>query len=107
MFADVAKFADEGYARGHETILLQTPESKRRLRVQCVEVAPGAQPTNATGLRTADELKCWFQARYAASQVRLGDVPAGTNAPGRVYTFCTCVDDESVDARVLVYAVAT
>lgn len=104
MFADFARFDELPYAAGHDLILLQTPQWKRKLCVQCVEVADGNDDTNVVALEGTDELKSWFQARYAASRVKLGAVPAGQDAPSRVYTFCTCVDDESLDQRVLVYA---
>lgn len=103
MFADFARFDELPYAAGHDTMLLQTPKWKRKLHVQCVEVADGNDDTNVVAFEGTDELKSWFQARYAASRVKLGAVPTGDDAPLRVYTFCTCVDDESLDQRVLVY----
>lgn len=104
MFADFADFASADFAEGHGTVLLQTPDARRRLQVRCVEVADGACGTNVTAFDGAEELKAWFQARYAASRVKLEDAPVAERAPARVYTFCTCVDDESLDQRVLVYA---
>lgn len=104
MFADFASFADAAFAEEHGTILLQTPDVKRRLQVRCVEVADGDEGTNVTTFDGQEELKAWFQARYAASRVKLEDAPVAESAPARVYTFCTCSDDESLDQRVLVYA---
>ncbi len=104
MFADFADFAGADFAKEHGTVLLQTPDTRRRLQVRCVEVADGACGTNVTAFDSAEELKAWFQARYAASRVKLEDAPVAESAPARVYTFCTCSDDESLDQRVLVYA---
>ena len=104
MFADFARFDELPYAADHDTVLLQTPKWKRKLHVRCVEVAAGSDDTNVTSFDDASGLKSWFQARYGSSCVKLGPAPAGDDAPSRVYTFCTCVDDESLDQRVLVYA---
>lgn len=106
MFADFAGFPDQAFAEEHATVLLQTPRSKRRLEVRCVEVAGGADDTNVTSFEGTEELASWFQARYASSCVRLAPPPVGEAAPGRVYTFCTCADGPG-DERVLVYAAET
>lgn len=104
MFADFSKFEDGSFAAAHDIVLMQTPQWRRKLRVQCVEVVNGAADTNVTEFGSVEELRAWFQARYTESPVKLGPSPVGENAPPQVYTFCTCAGDESLDQRVLVYA---
>lgn len=104
MFSDFARFSDAGFAEAHSVVLLQTPESRRRLSVRCVEVAKGADDTNVTSFRDAEEFRCWYQSRYAASRVRLDGAPAEAETPDNVYTFCTCSYSRWENERTLVYA---
>lgn len=103
VLADLAKYADAAFAAEHGEILLQTPEAKTRLSVQCVEVANGTDDTNVIGFADAAAMAEWYRARYEASEVRLGEEAAGAQAE-RILTFCTCADGEG-DKRVLVYAI--
>ena len=104
MFAEFAKYARRTYAEKHRKVLLQTPDVKRRLYVQSVEIASGMDSSNVMGFSSREEFRCWYQARYEASIVKLAPKPTGDAAPDKVVTFCTCVDDETRDERVLVYA---
>ena len=104
MFAEFAKYVEQAYAEDHRKVLLQTPGEKRRLYVQSVEIASGTDSSNVTDFSSQEEFRCWYQARYEASIVKLAPKPTGDAAPDKVVTFCTCVDDEMKDERVLIYA---
>lgn len=103
MFADLAQYADAGFAAEHGEVLLQTPTWKERLRVQCVEVANGTDSTNVIRFGSEEEMLEWYDARFGASTVQLVAEPVMGAQDERIYTFCTCADDAS-DKRVLVYA---
>lgn len=103
MFADLARYADEGFAASHPRILLQTPSWKEPLEIQCVEVANGTDGTNVIGFSDADEMSRWYQERLRASTIQLGESAGASATPARIYTFCTCADGPG-DKRVLVYA---
>lgn len=103
VLADLAKYADAAFAAEHGEILLQTPEAKMRLEVQCVEMANGTDDTNVIRFADAAAMAEWYQARYEACEVRLGEGAAGARAE-RIFTFCTCAGGQG-DKRVLVYAI--
>lgn len=103
MLADLAKYADAAFATEHGEILLQTPEAKTRLNVQCVEIANGTDDTNVIGFASAEAMAEWYEARYGASDVKLAESAVGAQAE-RIFTFCTCTAGQG-DKRVLVYAI--
>lgn len=87
MFADFSEFADEGFAKDHEKVLLQTPTAKMELAAFAVEVVPNAGSDDS--LRTSFDSDADFQRyvaeRVAASAVRIGGAPSS-----QMWTFSTC-----------------
>ena len=104
MFADLARYSDRDFASSHGQMLLQTPSSKARLAVQCVEIANGTDSTNVIGFANADEMSRWYDLRLQASSIRLAQEAESGSAIDRIYTLCTCANGGG-DRRVLVYAI--
>lgn len=104
MFADLAKYADGDFASEHPRILLQTPTWKRRLDVQCVEIANGTDESNVLAFSDARDLAHWYEERFHASIIKLTEIPSSEKEIDPVFTFCTCAPG-GTDKRVLVYAI--
>lgn len=103
MFADLARYANGEFAASHPRILLQTPDWKERLEVQCVEIANGTDDSNVIGFADEGEMALWYQERFRASAFRMSKDAIEPEGIKRIYTFCTCADGAG-DKRVLVYA---
>lgn len=104
VFSDIAEYLDPAFASSHREVLLQTPSSRSRLSIQCVELANGTDSSNVLAFSGEEEMAAWYRERFLASAIRLGYCPIDGDGPERVYTFCTCADGKE-DKRVLVYAI--
>jgi sortase B len=103
MFADLDQFADPSFAAGHREVLIQTPESKSRLRVQAADVIPGWESAKRTDFDTQADFDSWWTERFEAADVRLADGPPRHHA---LLTLCTCSYNRWQDERTLVYCMA-
>ena len=102
MFADFAKFLDEGFAREHETVLLQTPEWKKALKVQAVDVIGGWEKAKRTEFEGMEDFMEWWVGRFDAADLKLARQASGARS---LYVFCTCSYNYWGDERTLVYAI--
>ena len=94
MFAALADYANEDFARNHSTILLQTPQKKIALSVAKVSVVPGGSAIKQTTFVSDADFERWWHS-----------IAPSVDTPERVWTFCTCSYHFWDDERTLVYAV--
>ena len=87
VFAEVAGFADEGFAEAHPLVLLQTPYEKLTLTPFCVEVLPyaGSADVLATDFESDAQFERYVAERMDASMLVLCDPPAR-----QMWTLSTC-----------------
>lgn len=128
MFSDFASYSDEDYAREHETICLQTPLGKQRLRVSHVCIVNGDTTSKATRFVDVEAFQEWFEEQQASANVVL-DAHAALEAsvtqderaledeatdetprnehelPTYAITFCTCSYHQFDNERTLVVCV--
>lgn len=88
MFSAFANFADEAYASEHGNVLVQTPDTKLKLRVFAVEVIPNAGYANVLSTEFDSQVQFieYVNERVGASQVVFADVVPND----RMWTFSTC-----------------
>lgn len=105
VFSNFEKFSDYNYATEHQKILLQTPDSKRILNVQCVEVTRGSAKTKVCDFESYASFQLWYKDRFDASRVQLAITPGDGigSYPKQIVSFCTCSYAHKND-RTLVYA---
>ena len=101
MFSQFARFSDEGYARDHSLVLLQTPDARLALTVSAVDVVSGHAATKKTRFGGQGEFASWYAERLSEADVRLGADPR----PRQAFTFVTCSYNYFSNERTLVFAV--
>ena len=101
MFADFARYADAGYAAGHRTILLQTPQWRKKLVVQASHTFPGWSAIKRVAFADGGDFRRWWEERFAECGVKLAGGAAETE---HLYTFATCSYFNWQDERTVVYA---
>lgn len=99
VFADVASFSDEGFAREHDEIVLYTRERTIELSAKAVNVVDASKEDVRLGFEDADDLAACMAAQLAESEVVLGGIEPGQ----QVFAFCTC-SYETSNSRTIVYA---
>lgn len=99
MFADLASYSQEGFARQHSVILLQTPQDKRMLTVAGAAVVNGYDRTKRTSFADRDDFARWYAERLGECCVLLDSGPADG-----CITFVTCSYTRFSNERTLVYA---
>lgn len=106
MFSDFAAYSDEGYARDHATICLQTPAGKQRLKVAFVSIIDGDTTPKSIQFANEDAFHDWYQEQTAAAEVVVAakEENAGI-APPYVVTFCTCSYHRFSNERTLVVCI--
>ena len=99
VFADVASFSDEGFAREHDEIVLYTRERTIELSAKAVNIVDASKEDVRLGFEDADDLAACMAAQLAESEVVLGGIEPGQ----QVFAFCTC-SNETSSSRTIVYA---
>jgi sortase B len=99
MFSDFADYGNEGYAREHTTILIQTPTERLALSLSAVDVVKGDDPSKRTGFAMQQELSSWYAERFGQADVRIEQRPDAT----RLLIFVTCSYNYFSNERTLVY----
>lgn len=102
LFGELTNNLDASYADEHRTILLQTPEWKQTLQLQCVEVVQGFSASKRTHFKDGDDLAEWYAERFAASSVCLDEM---SSKPEQVFSLVTCSYTQSNNERTVSYAV--
>lgn len=100
MFADFARYSDEGFARSHPTIELRTPNGAVELSVSAVDVIDGGEGAKRADFASADEMRAWYAQRFAECDVRISN----DESASRLFTFVTCSYTTYENERTLVYA---
>lgn len=98
MFSDFAEYCDEGFAREHPYVYLQSPTVKQRLAVSFVEVIDATNTPKAIHYEDAEAFQAWFQEHFERAIVAL---EARTD-PSYAVTFCTCSYRQFGNERTLV-----
>lgn len=101
MFASFAHYTNASYARDHNTILLQTPQNKYVLKVQCVSIIAGWETVKRTDFYNRADFQTWANERFNEASIQLS---SETETPVKLYTFATCSYIFGDDERTLVYA---
>jgi sortase B len=99
MFSALARFSDEGFAREHATVLIQTPTERLALSVSAVDVVKGDDGSKRTGFAMQQELSAWYAERYGQADVQIEQRPDAE----RLFILVTCSYNYSSDERTLVY----
>jgi sortase B len=99
MFSDFASYGNEGYAKEHSTILIQTPTERLALSVSAVDVVKGDDPAKRTDFAMQQELASWYAERFGQADVRIKLRPDIT----RLFVFVTCSYSYFSNERTLVY----
>ncbi len=99
MFADIASFSSESFAREHDGVVLYTRERTLKLAVKAVNVVDASKEDVRLGFENADDLAEYMAAQLAESEVVLSNIEAGK----QVFAFCTCSYQTS-NSRTIVYA---
>ena len=99
MFADVASFSDESFAREHDEIVLYTRERTIELAVKAVNVVDASKEDVRLVFEDENDLAEYMAAQLTESEVVLGGIEPGQ----QVFAFCTCSYQTS-NSRTIVYA---
>jgi hypothetical protein len=99
MFSDFADYGNEGYAREHTTILIQTPAERLALSLSAVDVVKGDDTSKRTDFAMQQELSSWYAGRFGQADVRIEQRPDTT----RLLIFVTCSYNYFSNERTLVY----
>lgn len=103
MFAAVSRYStDEGFARDHERVLVQTPGERAVLHVRFARVADASKARKRTSFSGAADHEAW----YASELARAGVVLDVESRPDAVVTLVTCSYNVFKNERTLVYASA-
>lgn len=100
MFADVAKYSEYEYAIQHDEILLQSTDTKYRLRVKSSEVVAGWQQVKKTQFEEYNEYQNWLLDRQLNSLIVLEPVSLKLNT----FSLVTCSYNQFNDERTIIYA---
>lgn len=103
-FAAFADYSNEGFAKSHQKIMLQTPDWQKTLKVMFVEITQGNAKTKLTSFENEERFAAWLHRRYENSCIKLDNSIEQGIVPSRIWTFCTCSYNIYEDERTLVYA---
>ena len=103
MFAEMAKYSNEGFFGGHREILIQTPERKYVLTVVAADVIDSYREYKVLGFETQEELDGWWAATWDKSDVAR---PCELTGLESIKAFVTCsYGPWNGHERTIVYAV--
>lgn len=103
MLSPLAGYSNADVLAEHQTMLLQTPTSKRILRVAAVDVVDASVQAKALSFPTESSFRAWWKETLQNADIAQSE---GAENAARVIGFCTCSYGLSVpDERTLVYAV--
>ena len=104
MFGELDSFLDADFARNHREVLIQTPCSKVRLKVQAVSVVPGWEHVKRVSFDDEDDFFAWWDDAFIHSAIKLAPQP-DHRAP--LVTLCTCSYSQWQDERTLIYLMSS
>jgi sortase B len=99
MFADLASFSDEAFARDHGKIVLHTREHTYELAPKVVNVVNASKEEVRLDFADTEDLAAYIADQTAEAEVVLGGIEPGQ----QVFAFCTC-SYETSNSRTIVYA---
>ena len=99
VFADVASFSDEAFAREHCRIMLYTREHTYELAAKVVNVVNASKEEVCLDFEDESNLDAYMAQQTAEAEVVLGSIEPGN----QVFAFCTC-SYETSNSRTIVYA---
>ena len=99
VFADVAGFSDEAFAREHGRIMLYTRVHTYKLAAKVVNVVNASKEEARLDFADEEGLDAYMAAQTAEAEVVLGGIEPGQ----QVFAFCTC-SYETSNSRTIVYA---
>lgn len=85
-FGVIQEYADETFAAGHATILLQTPEWKRAYEVRFAQIVNGLDPSKRTVFHNDEDFRMWYDAMRADASMTLD----GTTEPEQAVSLVSC-----------------
>lgn len=103
MFAEMAKYSNEGFFDGHRQILIQTPEGKYELIAVAADVIDSYREYKVLEFETQEELDGWWAATWEKSDVSR---PCELTGFESIKAFVTCsYGPWNGHERTIVYAV--
>ena len=99
VFADVASFSDEAFAREHCRIMLYTRERTYELAAKVVNVVDGSKEEVRLSFEDESDLAAYMAQQTAEAEVIIGNIDPAQ----QVFAFCTC-SYETSNSRTIVYA---
>ena len=99
VFADVASFSHEAFARDHGKIVLYTREHTYELAAKVVNVVNASKEEARLDFADEEDLDAYMADQTAEAEVVLGGIEPGQ----QVFAFCTCSYENS-NSRTIVYA---
>lgn len=103
MFADFAKFSDEGYLTAHRTIYLYTPGATYALNAQAADVVPGWSEIKRTSFADGADFDGYVAERLQGCVANVSDGKQAATLT-HMFTFVTCSYSRWQNERTLVYA---
>lgn len=101
MFAPFARFStDEGFARDHARILVQTPSEKRVVECRFAQIVDGSSRAKRTEFADESDYRAWYERQLSGASTVL-DAKA---RPDALITWCTCSYNYFSNERTLVCA---
>ena len=85
-FGVIQEYADETFAAGHATILLQTPEWKRAYEVRFAQIVNGLEPSKRTVFHNNEDFRMWYDAMRMDASMTLD----GTMEPEQAVSLVSC-----------------
>ena len=85
-FGVIQEYADETFATGHATILLQTPEWTRTHEVRFAQIVNGLEPTKRTVFHNDGEFRSWYRDMLADAAMTLDSA----TEPEQVISLVSC-----------------
>ena len=99
VFADVASFSDEAFAREHCRIMLYTRERTYELAAKVVNVVDASKEEVRLSFEDESDLAAYMAQQTAEAEVIIGNIDPAQ----QVFAFCTC-SYETSNSRTIVYA---
>lgn len=85
-FGVIQEYADETFAAGHATILLQNPEWKRAYEVRFAQIVNGLEPSKRSVFHNDEDFRMWYDAMRADAAMTLD----GTTEPEQTISLVSC-----------------
>ncbi|QKF07728.1 class B sortase [Berryella wangjianweii] len=89
LFADVSRYADEGFARAHPLVMVDTPQGTRRYRVMAVQVVDVRSALSRPGIDSRQALDRFARKTWDEAGLKLAPWPADGSAQ-QLITLSTC-----------------